>query len=106
MKNLYLALMLTSFSALAVEVKVSHLSNEPQMERSFILRTHLTKKVLLDCQSFLQGLYIGPRSEGNFSMLEPDECYGLYERIKDSLRSRNKHCLDVEDGTIHSDFSC
>lgn len=106
MKYLYLAVMLTSFSALALEVKVSHLSSEPQMDRSFVLKTNLTQKVILDCQSFLQGLYIGPRSGGDFSMLDPDECHGLYLRIKESLKSRSKHCLDVEDQTIRSDFSC
>lgn len=106
MKFLGLFLVLASVSALAFEVKISGLKHEAQMERSFVLKTNLPHIVILDCQSFIQGLYIGPRSEGQFSMLDPYACEELHSRIKESLSHHQNHCLDMEADIILSDFSC
>ena len=81
------------------------MKNEPSMDRSFFLKTQLDDKVLLDCQSFLQGIYIGPRNGGAFFMMEPDECEGLYNRIRGSLRKWKKHCIEIEDA-VNSDEAC
>lgn len=100
-----LLILLVSFPLLADVLKVSSMKGEPHMDRSFFLRTQLQDKVLLDCQSFLQGIYIGPRDGGAFFMLEPDECEGLYNRINGSLRKFKKHCIDIE-GAVNSDETC
>lgn len=104
MKTALLVLML-SFPLMADVLKVSSMKGEPQMDRSFFLRTQLSDKVLLDCQSFLQGIYIGPRNGGHFFMMEPDECEGLYHRINGSLKKWKKHCIQIEDA-VTSDESC
>jgi hypothetical protein len=106
MKYLALGLLLFSFTASALELKVSKVSRDGQMERSFLLKTNLTQKVYLDCQSFMQGLYIGERSNNNFSLLDPDQCQSLYERIKESVSNHQRHCIDVESNEVRADYSC
>lgn len=101
----FLLLVALSFPSFADVVKVSSMKGEPYMERSFFLKTQLQDKVLLDCQSFLQGITIGPRDGGAFFMMEPDECEGLYLRIRGSLRKFKKHCIDIED-YVQSDETC
>ncbi len=100
-----LMLFMLSFPLMADVLTVSSMKKEPQMDRSFFLRTQLEDKVLLDCQSFLQGIYIGPRNGGAFFMMEPDECATLYNRIRSSHRKFKKHCIDIEDA-VNSDESC
>ncbi len=100
-----LLLALLSFPLMADVLTVSSMKSEPQMDRSFFLKTQLEDKVLLDCQSFLQGIYIGPRNGGAFFMMEPDECADLYTRIRASHRKFKKHCIDIEDA-VKSDESC
>ena len=97
--------LLLSFPLMADVLTVSGMKNEPSMERSFILKTQLQDKVLLDCQSFLQGIYIGPRDGGAFFMMEPDECESLYNRVKGSLRKLKKHCIDIQDA-VNSGEAC
>ncbi len=100
-----LILFMLSFPLMADVLKVSSMKNEPEMDRSFFLKTQLEDKVLLDCQSFLQGIYIGPRDGGAFYMMEPDECESLYNRIRSSHRKFKKHCIDIEDA-VNSDETC
>lgn len=106
MKYIALGLMIFSFTASALDIKVSRLSSEGGMERSFILKTNLSEKVVLDCQSFMQGLYIGPRNNNNFSFLDPEQCESLHSRIKQSLSNHQRHCLDVENKEVRADYSC
>jgi hypothetical protein len=100
-----LLLTLLSFPLLADVLTVSSMKNEPQMDRSFFLKTQLSEKVLLDCQSFLQGITIGPRDGGEFFMMEPDECESLYHRIRGSHKKFKKHCIEIE-GAVNSDETC
>lgn len=101
----FLLMLLVSFPLTADVLKVSRMKNEPSMDRSFILKTQLDDKVLLDCQSFLQGIYIGPRNGGAFFMMEPDECEALHNNIRGSLRKFKKHCIEIED-SVNSDEAC
>lgn len=101
----FLLMLLVSLPLMADVLKVSGMKNEPSMDRSFILKTQLEDKVLLDCQSFLQGIYIGPRDGGAFFMMEPDECEALHNNIRGSLRKLKKHCIDIEDA-VNSDEAC
>lgn len=101
----FLLILALSFPLMAETLRVSRMSNEPGMERSFILKSQLKDKVLLDCQSFLQGIYIGPRDGGAFFMMEPDECEALHNNIRGSLRKFKKHCIEIEDA-VNSDEAC
>lgn len=89
----------------ATEVRVKEYKNVQGMDASFILKTTLTEKVVLDCQSFIHGLTIGENDNAVLFMLEEDECSGLFGRIKNSLSKKHEHCLDIED-VIRSDYTC
>ena len=101
----FLLILLVSFPLMAEVLMVSRMKNEASMDRSFILKTQLEDKVLLDCQSFLQGIYIGPRDGGAFFMMEPHECEALHNKIRGSLRKFKKHCIDIVDA-VNSDETC
>lgn len=81
------------------------MSRDGELERSFVLKSNLKEKVVLDCQSFLQGLRIGTYEDGAFFMMGAEDCEALYTRMKGSLRSFQKHCVDVED-EIRADYTC
>jgi hypothetical protein len=104
MKTAFLVLFL-SFPLMADVLTVSGIKGEPGMHQSFILKTQLDDKVLLDCQSFMNGIYIGPRAGGLFFMLDSSECQALYENIRGSLKKHKKHCIDIEDA-VNADESC
>ncbi len=104
MKTALLALLL-SFPLMADVLTVTGMKGEPGMHQSFYLKTQLEEKVLLDCQSFMNGIYIGPRAGGLFFMLDSSECQSLYEKIRGSLKKHKKHCIDIEDA-VNSDETC
>lgn len=81
------------------------MKQDGELERSFVLTTNITQKVVLDCQSFIQGLRIGEFEEAFTYLLDPWECEELQNRVKSSLRKRQEHCIDVED-EIRSDRTC
>lgn len=91
--------------AFAVEIKVSRMTSFNGMERSFILKSNMKERVVLDCQSFLQGLTMGENESSSFIMMSAEDCQVLYTRIRGSLRSFQKHCIDAED-SIRSDYTC
>lgn len=76
-----------------------------ELERSFVLSTNLPDKVVLDCQSFIQGLRIGEKENAIIYMLDPYECESVQERVRKSLRRLQNHCIDVEED-IRADYSC
>ena len=93
---------LVSTYAFALELKVTSLSQDGDLERSLVLQTSFPERVVLDCQSFVQGLYLGPNQ---LVILEPEECEGLQERIYKSLINAESHCIEV-DSELRSDSSC
>jgi hypothetical protein len=106
MKVLFgLVLALTVSVGFAAEIKVKKMTKDGELERSFILKTNLKEKVVLDCQSFIQGLRVGEYEEATTFMLDPEECDNLQARLKGSLRKLQNHCIDVEDD-IRADYSC
>lgn len=105
MKVFFAAILVLGTSAFAGEIRVSKVTTERDMERSFILRSDYSRQIYLDCQSFVQGLYLGPKSEGELIMLDPQACEDLYLRIRESVSNGQKHCLEV-DTEITSDYSC
>lgn len=99
-------LLLSSVMAHALEVKVHKMSPVQYMERSFVLHTKsIPEKMVLDCQSFVQGLTVGEGQSEAFFFLDPQECEDLYLRTNQSLKKRQKHCLELGD-VIHADYSC
>ncbi|HXH30741.1 MAG TPA: hypothetical protein VNJ01_07995 [Bacteriovoracaceae bacterium] len=106
MKLIFFSLtMVLTFAAQALEVRISGLNTEVSMERSFVLTTSLPQKVVLDCQSFIQGLTVGSGTEEFLFLLEPDECENLFFRIEDSLQDSKQHCLELSEG-IAADYQC
>lgn len=100
-----LLLILISFSLYAEEIRVKKMSRDGELERSYVLRTNLPQKVVLDCQSFIQGLRVGEFEEAYTFLLDPQECEALQGRMKSSLRKFQNHCIDVEDD-IRADYTC
>lgn len=100
-----LILVLCFFDVHAVEVKVKKMSLESGFHHRHNLKTSFPEKMVLDCQSFVQGLTVGEYPGETFFMLEPDECEALQDRMKSSLSKFQKHCLDLEE-EIRSDYSC
>jgi hypothetical protein len=106
MKKLFgLALLLSFAHIQADEIRVKKMSRDGELERSFVLTTNLSQKVVLDCQSFIQGLRIGEFEEAYTFLLDPWECEELYNRMRKSISKRQQHCIDVED-EIRSDRTC
>lgn len=106
MKYLFgLVILLSLPYAKAGEIRVKKMTQDGALERSFVLKTNLSQKVVIDCQSFIQGLRIGEYEEAFTYLLDPEECQGLQRRIKASLRKFQNHCIDAEDD-IRNDRSC
>lgn len=106
MKAIFGIILLLSFLELhAGEIRVKKMMKDGDLERSFVLKTNLTEKVVIDCQSFIQGLRIGEFEHALNYMLDPEECDGLQNRVKTSLKKLRNHCIDV-DQDIRADYTC
>jgi hypothetical protein len=96
MKTVFaMILMLALYDASAVEFKVKRMNREAGYEARYELKTTLNEKVVLDCQSFIQGLLFGELGEGVI-MLQEWECQELLGDMKKSLHSFKRHCLEVD----------
>ena len=99
-------LFFTVTTALAFEIKIHKMTSLSGMDRSFRLHTvSVPEQVVLDCQSFVQGVTIGKGESSTFYFLDPQDCEDLYDRTFQSLKKRQKHCLDVDD-VLRSDYTC
>lgn len=106
MKTLLTSVLLfTSILSFAGEIRVKKMSRDGELERSYVLTTNLSEAVVLDCQSFVQGLRVGEFEAAYTYLLEPWECEELQKRVKSSLRKFQHHCIDVEDD-IRADYTC
>lgn len=96
MKSVFaMILLLALYDASAVEIKVKRMHRTPGYSERYDLKTSLDEKVVLDCQSFIQGLLFGPVGEG-VVMLQEWECQELLGDMKKSLQSFKHHCMDVD----------
>jgi len=102
---LTLVCVLVPLLAFAFEVKVHQVLPDGPIERSVELKSQLPEKVVLDCQSFINGLRIGEFENARYFMMDPNECDYLQERVKKSVREERKHCIEV-DLEVENDFSC
>jgi hypothetical protein len=106
MKAIFGMILLLSFLELhAGEIRVKKMMKDGELERSFVLKTNLTEKVVIDCQSFIQGLRIGEFEQAFNYMLDPEECDGLQTRVRASIKKFRHHCIDV-DQDIRADYTC
>lgn len=106
MKSLLaMVLFISSLTAIAGEIRVKKMTRDGELERSYVFNTNLTEKVVLDCQSFIQGLRVGEFEAAYTYLLEPWECEELQKRVKSSLRKFQHHCIDVEED-IRADYTC
>jgi hypothetical protein len=88
-------LLLSLFDASALEIKVNRMQRVSGYYGRFDLKTSLEEKVVLDCQSFIQGLFFGPVGE-NVIMLQEWECAELMNDMKQSVHKFKKHCLEID----------
>jgi hypothetical protein len=100
-------LLFTLFEASALDIKVNRMQRESGYYARFDLKTSLDEKVVLDCQSFVQGLFFGPIGEGVI-MLQEWECAELMNDMKQSVRRFKKHCLEVDQdrSVLDSQHTC
>lgn len=96
MKTVFaMILMMALYDASAMEIKVSRLSRSQGYERRYDLKTDYNQKIVVDCQSFIQGVLFGPLGE-NAIMLQEWECDELVQDMKSSHNHLKKHCLEVD----------
>lgn len=100
-----LVLILTYVECNASEIRVKKMTKDGDLDRSFILKTNLNEKVVIDCQSFIQGLRVGEYEQAHTFMLDEQDCDGLTARIKASVQKKREHCIDVEED-IRADYVC
>lgn len=100
-----LVLLLSVVEGFAEEIRVKKMSQDGQLERSFVLKTNLEEKVVLDCQSFIMGLRIGEYENAFTFMMGDEECDNLQQRIRASLKKYQQHCIEV-DSEIRGDHTC
>lgn len=91
-----LILVLNLIDAFALEVQVTGMNSTPEYEARFDLVSPHPQKVVLDCQSFVQGLFFGPIGEEEIIMLEEWECAELMGDMKKTIDQKEKHCLEVD----------
>lgn len=90
-------LLLSLYDASAYEIRVSSMKRVSDSYSEYQLKTSLGHKVILDCQSFLQGLFLGDLGD-EVIPLEEGECQELVTSIKRSRMQFKKHCLNVDPG--------
>jgi hypothetical protein len=100
-----LVLLVTFVELHAAEIRVKKMTKDGDLDRSFVLKTNLTEKVVIDCQSFIQGLRVGEFEQAHTFMLDEADCDGLQSRIRSSVQKKREHCIDVEED-IRADYSC
>lgn len=103
---LVLLLLLALLDVQAFEMRVRKMVMEDDLERSYVLTTNHSEKVVLDCQSFIQGLRLGEFENAFTYLMDSQECEGLQKRIKKSLRKSQDYCLDLEDVVMRDDYPC
>lgn len=87
--------LLFMLNAEALEIKVKRMSLDSGYHNRYKLTTNLDEKIVLDCQSFVQGLLFGELGETGI-LLDEWECAEVIQEMKASLRRFKKYCLEVD----------
>jgi len=100
-------LMLALYDASAAEIEVSRMNRVSGYSERYDLKTSLNEEVVLDCQSFIQGLLFGQLGESAI-LLQEWECEELTQGMKKSFRHLKTHCLeiDLESGVLLAQQTC
>lgn len=88
-------LFLALYDAQALEIQVEKMTLSEGFNERWELTTQVDDKIVLDCQSFIQGLLFGPVGD-NGIMLQEWECDELKTDMAKSLKKSKKHCLEVD----------
>ncbi len=95
MKTLFALILLASLiEARADEVRVSRMDVTDGYDARYDLKTSLNEKVVLDCQSFVQGLLLGEVGE-SVILMEESECQQLMGDMGSSFYNSKQHCLEL-----------
>ena len=96
MKTIFaMILVFALYDASALEIKVNRMNRSSGYSERYDLKTSFDDKVVLDCQSFIQGLLFGQVGE-RVIMLQEWECQELIGDMKKSFSTFKKHCLEVD----------
>ena len=90
-----LILAFSLFEVSAVEIQVHKMKKSPGYDERYDLNTSMDEKIVVDCQSFVQGLLFGEVGE-SVVMLPEWECDELIVDMKKSVSRFKKHCLEVD----------
>ncbi len=96
MKYLTLVLLCVSLPSHSTDVEVRGMEVVEGFERRFDLQTQFDDKLVLDCQSFIQGLFFGQDATGMSVLLDEWECDELVIGVKESLDQSMDHCLNLD----------
>lgn len=71
-----------------------------KMDYMFEIKTNKYEKVILDCQSFIQGLsFYNNKKVAHFFYLEPQDCQDLHLSLKDSKENKVPVCFEISEDT-------
>ncbi len=93
LKKLGLIFILTSFTATAEIVEIIKVERGPREGTAKLIeRAPQYNSVLLDCQSFLHGVYF----DDDFFMLFEHECHEIYDSLQEWTSAQAIGCLEVD----------
>jgi hypothetical protein len=95
-KYLSISLLILSLPVWGERVQVHSMEVEDTYSARFRLTTFPYPSAVLDCQSFIQGLFLGEDATGDAILLNEWECEELGIGIEESLSHSKPHCLEVD----------
>ncbi len=71
-----------------------------KMDYMFEVKTNKYEKVILDCQSFIQGIsFYNNKKVAHFFYLDPQDCQDLHFSLKDSKENKVPVCFEISEDT-------
>jgi hypothetical protein len=99
-----------TFSATAGSIQrmtVTDMAPVEDMYASFEIVTPKYDKVILDCQSFINGMnfYKNKKIVHAIRMVDYDTCSNVYDFIDQSLKQKKAICMEIEEGSSSLNLS-
>jgi hypothetical protein len=106
-KAIAMIFMLAHFEVWGTELVVKKMTRSQGYSDRYDLKTTSSEKVILDCQSFIQGLLFGENGQ-NAIFLQEWECEELVQDMKKTFSRYKKHCLEIdfERGVLDTQHTC
>ena len=95
-KYLSIVLVFLTLPVFAEQIRVKNMELEETYSLRFRLTTSPAIVAVLDCQSFIQGLFLGEDATGESILLNEWECEELAQGMDESIQSSMEHCLEVD----------